>query len=50
MVQDYKRTAINKALIEMYCTGTENEKYSKKYKDLIERSQEKNREWIELRD
>ena len=50
MANDYKHRAINKAIVEMYCSEPKNERYKSKYKDLIERSQPINKDWLELRD
>ena len=44
---DYKRNAINKALVEMYCSG---DKYPNKNKALKEKSRPGNAEWVQLRD
>ena len=44
---DYKRNAVNNALVEMFCSG---EKYRSKNKHLIEKSKAMNTEWILLRD
>ena len=47
MAKDYKRTAICNALIEMYCSSN---KYRVKNTELLEKSQPKNKEWINLRE
>ena len=46
MTEDYKRNAINKALVEMYCSG---EKYRNKNRELKERSKTQEVEWIKLK-
>ena len=38
MALDYKRYVINAFLTETYCIGTENPKYSDKYKELTEKA------------
>ena len=50
LASDYKRYAINAFLTEMYCSGTENPKYSSKYKDLIERALYGEQGWHKLKD
>ena len=47
MAEDYKREAVNSAMIEMYCSD---DKYRTKNKQLIEKSKTKNKDWILLRD
>ena len=46
MTEDYKKNAINKALVEMYCSG---EKYRNKNRELKERSKTQEVEWIKLK-
>ena len=47
MVEDYKREAVNSAMVEMYCSDS---KYRIKNKKIIEKSKTKNKDWILLRD
>ena len=42
--------AINKSLIEMYCSGEGNRKYGNKYKEIKEKANPDNHEWMRLRD
>ena len=48
MTTEYKRSAINKALTEMYCSG--HQRYTGKNRDLIERAQFADQEWRRLKE
>ena len=47
MVEDYKRDAINNVIIELY--ANDKDKYSDKYRDLIERAKYGKTAWRQLK-
>ena len=49
MVQDYKREAINKFIVELYCTG-QSRKYLGKNRDLIEKAQFSREKWHRIKE